>query len=70
MICFFFHIKMSYYFLIERSYCKKQKINIIIVEENSIYYLDNKDVINEKAENKYRNLSGEEKKSKKKIWNE
>ena len=27
----FVHIKMSYYFLIGKNYCKKQKIDIIIV---------------------------------------
>ena len=58
---------MSLFFLIERSYWKKQKENIIIVEEKKAaeYYLKNKDVIKEKANNKYKNLSKEKKEAKK-----
>ena len=64
---FFCSYKNEFFFLIERSYWKKQKENIIIVEEKKAaeYYLKNKDVIKEKANNKYKNLSKEKKEAKK-----
>ena len=42
---------MSYYWFIKRELLKKA----------AKYYLDNKDVLKEKAKNEYRNLPGEEK---------
>ena len=50
----------------DNNYCKKQKTNIIMVDEKKAteYYnnaAENKDVIKEKANNKYKNLSEEQK---------
>ena len=49
--------------LTEKKYCKKQKINIIIVvvKKAAKYYIENKEVLKENGTNKYRNLLEEEK---------
>ena len=54
------NIMMSYYFLNRQEILKKAK-KIYSKEKVAEYYLENKEVIKEKARNCYKNLSEEEK---------
>ena len=65
--CFFFHIKMSYYWFNRQELLQNTKgkyHNDGGKEEAAEYYIANKDVLKEKARNKYRNLSEEKKEAK------
>ena len=62
---FFVHMKMSYYLLNRQEILQKAEDrhhNCGGKERAAENYIDNKDVLNESANNKYRNLSEEEKK--------
>ena len=40
----------------------------VISNREKYYYKNNKEILSEQAKNKYRELSGEEKKYKKRVW--
>ena len=64
---------MSYYWFNRQELLKKTKDkchNIGGKERAAEYYIKNKDVIKEKANNKYKNLSKEEKEAKRKYSND
>ena len=59
--CFSLYIKMG-----ETTYFKRKRETILNRAKD--YYKNNKEVLREKARNKYRKLSKEEKKHKERIW--
>ena len=62
---FFVHIKMSYYLFNRRSYCKKQKTDIItVVVKKKLNIILRTGGLKENKNNKYKILSEEEKKAK------
>ena len=65
----FFNLKMSYYWFNRQELLQKAKKNNDFggKEKAAEYYLTNKEVIKEKANNKYRNLSKEQKEAKRKY---
>ena len=72
MICYdlfiFIHIKISYYWYKRQEFLRKAKDkyhNYGGNEKAAEYYCKNKDVIKEKANNKYKNLSEQNKQAKK-----
>ena len=70
MICFFIHIKTSYYWFNRQELLQKAKVryhNGGEKDEVAEYYIANKDVLKEKAKNRHRNLSEEEKEAKTKY---
>ena len=70
MICFFIHIKMSYYWFNKEELLDKPKDryhNCGGKEKAAKYYIKNKEILKEKVRKKYKNISAAEKEAKRKY---
>ena len=68
MVYFFCSYKNELFFLIGKNYCKMQKTDMMVVVKKKLLNIilkKKKEVLKENTKNKYRNLSEEEKRSKK-----